>query len=128
MGLFIPRAVFSFVGNIFIAIIFAMLVGLILGAITEKVIIKPVYGNLVQQILITLGLMLVLTEMLKVFLGPNLDSSGTAKIYPGSWLIGDVLIIKFRVLVIVIGCTNVYCCSIDLLKKTKLGLLFEQGL
>ncbi len=54
-----------------IGIIVAILTGLVLGFITEKLIITPVYGNHVQQILITLGFMLVLSEMIKVVFGPN---------------------------------------------------------
>ena len=48
-------------GSFFIGIFGAILTGAVLGFITEKLIITPVYGNHVQQILITLGFMLVLT-------------------------------------------------------------------
>ena len=65
MGDFLPgelQWMFGFIhqtGSFLIGIIGAIVTGFILGIITEKWIIKPVYGNHVQQILITLGLMLV---------------------------------------------------------------------
>ena len=63
--------IYSQTGSFLVGILGAIITGFILGIITEKWIIKPVYGNHVQQILITLGLMLVLSEMLKVIWGPN---------------------------------------------------------
>ena len=77
----------STTGSFLIGIIGAILTGFILGIITEKWIIKPVYGNHVQQILITLGLMLVLSEMLKVIWGPNQLTANTTRIF--EWKLGN---------------------------------------
>lgn len=52
-----------------VGIIGAIVTGALLGLLTEKFIITPVYGNHIQQILITLGLMLVLQELIKVVFG-----------------------------------------------------------
>ncbi len=113
-------------GSFFIGIAGAILTGIILGFITEKLIIRPVYGNHVQQILITLGFMLVLTEMLKVVWGPNQIAAKVPPYLAGSWEFGDVLIIKYRLFIIVVG-FFIFGVFQFILKKTKIGLIVRAG-
>lgn len=109
-----------------LALIGAIITGAFLGLITEKLIIKPVYGDLVKQILITLGFMIVLSEMLKVVWGPNQISAKVPPLLAGSWEIGDVLIIKYRLFIIVIGLI-VFAIFQYILKRTKIGLIVRAG-
>ena len=118
--------IYATTGSFLIGIIGAIVTGFILGIITEKWIIKPVYGNHVQQILITLGLMLVLSEMLKVIWGPNQLTASTPDYLSGSWEIGNMIIIKYRVFIIVVGLL-VFSGVQFLLKKTKIGLVVRAG-
>ena len=118
--------IYSSTGSFFAGIIGAVLTGMILGIITERWIIKPVYGNHVQQILITLGLMLVLSEMLKVVWGPNQISAVTPDYLSGSWEFGGIIIIKYRVFIIAVGFA-VFLAVQYLLKKTKIGLVVRAG-
>jgi branched-chain amino acid transport system permease protein len=118
--------IYTSTGSFFIGIIGAILTGMILGIVTERWIIKPVYGNHVQQILITLGLMLVLSEMLKVVWGPNQISAVTPDYLSGSWEFGGIIIIKYRVFIIAVGFA-VFLAVQYLLKKTKIGLVVRAG-
>ncbi len=118
--------IYTSTGSFVIGIIGAIFTGMILGIVTERWIIKPVYGNHVQQILITLGLMLVLSEMLKVVWGPNQISATTPDYLSGSWEIGNVIIIKYRAFIIAVGFT-VFLLVQFLLKKTKIGLVVRAG-
>jgi branched-chain amino acid transport system permease protein len=118
--------IYTSTGSFFIGIIGAIFTGMILGIVTERWIIKPVYGNHVQQILITLGLMLVLSEMLKVVWGPNQISATTPDYLSGSWEVGNVIIIKYRAFIIAVGFT-VFLLVQFLLKKTKIGLVVRAG-
>ncbi|KIY21210.1 branched-chain amino acid ABC transporter permease [Mesobacillus subterraneus] len=118
--------VYTSTGSFFAGIIGAILTGMILGIVTERWIIKPVYGNHVQQILITLGLMLVLSEMLKVVWGPNQISAKTPDYLSGSWEFGGIIIIKYRVFIIAVGFA-VFLAVQYLLKKTKIGLVVRAG-
>ena len=117
---------YALTDSFILAILGAILTGIILGVITEKLIITPVYGNHVQQILITLGFMLVLTEMLKVVFGPNQIAAKTPELLSGSWEIGDVIIIKYRVFIIIMGFL-VFGVFQYILKKTKIGLIVRAG-
>lgn len=130
-GLFVWGAyagVFTYVWSesFFIGILGAVLTGVVLGFITEKLIITPVYGNHVQQILITLGFMLVLTECIKVVFGPNGIPVQVPSYLAGSWEVGDVIIIKYRIFIIVVGLV-IYGIFQYMLKKTKIGLIVRAG-
>ncbi|MEH7492476.1 branched-chain amino acid ABC transporter permease [Neobacillus niacini] len=118
--------IYTTTGSFLFGIIGAILTGFLLGIITEKWIIKPVYGNHVQQILITLGLMLVLSEMLKVIWGPNQLTANPPEYLRGSWEIGDMIIIKYRVFIIIVGLL-VFAGVQFLLKNTKIGLVVRAG-
>ncbi|MEH7502025.1 branched-chain amino acid ABC transporter permease [Neobacillus drentensis] len=118
--------IYSKTGSFMIGIVGAILTGFLLGIITEKWIIKPVYGNHVQQILITLGLMLVLSEMLKVIWGPNQITASPPDYLKGSWELGGVIIIKYRVFIIFVGFL-IFAGVQFLLKKTKIGLVVRAG-
>lgn len=118
--------IYSATGSFLIGIIGAVMTGLILGILTERFIIKPVYGNHVQQILITLGLMLVLSELLKVVWGPNQISAVAPEVLRGSWEIGGMIIIKYRVFIIAVGLV-VFLAVQYILKNTKIGLVVRAG-
>ena len=118
--------VYAATGSFFAGIVGGIVTGLILGWITEKWIIKPVYGDHIQQILITLGFMLVLSELLKVFWGPNQIAVSPPEILRGSWEIGDILIIKYRAFLIVMGLA-VFFLIRYLMKSTKIGLIVRAG-
>ena len=109
-----------------VGIIGAIVTGALLGLLTEKFIITPVYGNHIQQILITLGLMLVLQELIKVVFGPNGVAVKTPSYLAGSWEIGDVIIIKYRLFIIVIGFI-IFGIFQYMLKRTKIGLIVRAG-
>ena len=117
---------YAFTESFTIGIIVALLTGAILGFITEKLIITPVYGNHVQQILITLGLMIVLSECIKVVSGPNGIPVSVPPLLAGSWEVGNIIIIKYRLFIIVIG-FMIYGLFHYILTRTKIGLIVRAG-
>src|SRR5690606_21117901 len=117
---------YSITSSFTVALIGAIIVGALLGFITERLIIRPVYGDVVPQILITLGFMLVISEMLKVVWGPNQIAATVPPALSGSWEIGDVLIIKYRLFIILMGFL-VFGIFYYILKRTKIGLIVRAG-
>ncbi len=109
-----------------IGMIAAIISGALLGYVLERFIIKPVYGNHIQQILITLGAMLVMGELVKVVWGPNIIEAKVPPILNGSWEYVDIIIIKYRIFIILVGFI-VFAGLLFLLNKTKLGLVVRAG-
>ncbi|WP_010097479.1 branched-chain amino acid ABC transporter permease [Ornithinibacillus scapharcae] len=121
-GVWIYTATNSFI----LAIILAILTGLVLGLVTERLIIRPVYGNHIQQILITLGFMLVLQELIKVVFGPDQKAVDPPAWLASSFQIGDVILIKYRLFIIIVGLL-LFFTIFFLLKKTRIGLIVRAG-
>ncbi|TXK85167.1 branched-chain amino acid ABC transporter permease [Paenibacillus sp. N3.4] len=113
-------------GSFIVAILGAIVTGLCLGLLMEKWIIRPVYGSHVTQILVTLGVMLVLSEMLKVVWGPNPLNVNVPAYLDGSWEIGGIIIIKYRLFLIVVGLL-IFTGLQLLLNRTRLGLIVRAG-
>jgi len=113
-------------GSFFVGIICAIIACCIIGYLLERFIVKPVYGNHIQQILITLGAMLVLGELVKVVWGPNIIQARAPEWLRGSWEIGDIFLIKYRIFIIIVGIA-VFAGLLFLLNKTKLGLIVRAG-
>jgi branched-chain amino acid transport system permease protein len=118
--------VFAQTGSFIAAVIGAVIVGLALGFLMERVVIRPVYGNHVQQILVTLGVMLVLSELLKVVWGPNPISAPVPKALDGSWSVGGVILIKYRLFIILVGVLVLVGLQL-LMNRTRLGLIVRAG-
>ncbi|WP_019423777.1 branched-chain amino acid ABC transporter permease [Paenibacillus sp. OSY-SE] len=113
-------------GSFFVAILGAVVIGMLLGLVLERLVIRPVYGNHIQQILVTLGAMLVLSELLKVVFGPNPLKADVPPLLNGSWEVEGVILIKYRLFIICIGAI-VFAGLLFVLKRTKIGLIVRAG-
>jgi branched-chain amino acid transport system permease protein len=113
-----------------VSVFVAMLVGMALaGAVGwafERVIVRPVYGLHLKQILITMGGMIVGEEIIKVIWGPLQIPLPLPDVLRGSYLIGDAAIEKYRVLAMGIGLV-VFAALVFTLSRTKIGLLIRAG-
>lgn len=125
-GAYTAAWVYGQTGSFIIGILAGTLVGIVIGLLMEKVTIQPVYGNPVRQILITMGVMLVLSELIKVFFGPNPLPTPVPSLLDGSWAIGNVVIIKYRVFIILMGLL-IFGGLTYLLNRTKIGLIIRAG-
>jgi branched-chain amino acid transport system permease protein len=125
-GAYAGASTFAATGSFMLAVLAALVAGALLGLMMERFIIQPVYGNHVQQILITLGVMIVLGEMLKVVWGPNQLSAGSPAWLTGSWNLDGIVIIKYRLFIIAVGLLVLASLHL-LMTKTKLGLVVRAG-
>ncbi len=111
---------------IFPAMLAAMAVAGALGWAFERVLIRPVYGQHLKQILITMGGMIIGEEMIKVIWGPQQIPLPLPTALRGSILIGDAAVERYRLVAVVIGLL-VLALLVWVLNRTKLGLLIRAG-
>jgi len=119
----------SFFLNMAIFLLALMVAGLIvaiLGIITERLVIRPVYGSHLFQIFITVGAMIVMEELIRIVWGPNDEVMPVPLNFMGSWDLFDVVISKYPLIAIVIGLI-IYLGIYTILKKTKLGMIVRAG-
>ena len=111
---------------VFVAMLVAMLVAGAIGLAFERVIVRPVYGMHLKQILITMGGMIVGEEIIKVIWGPGQIPLPLPETLRGAFLIGDAAVEKYRVLAVAIGLV-VFAAMLFTLNRTKVGLLVRAG-
>ena len=117
---------FGQLGAVFLAMLAAMATAGAIGLVFERVIVRPVYGLHLKQILITMGGMIVGEEIIKVIWGPAQIPLPLPEVLRGAYLIGDAAIVKYRVLAMVIGLI-VFAALVFTLNRTKIGLLIRAG-
>jgi branched-chain amino acid transport system permease protein len=104
----------------------AMLVAGLIGLFFERIIIKPVYGQHLKQILITTGGMIVAEQLIHVIWGPDLLALPRPASLSGSFLIGDIVIERYRLVAVVVGLA-VFAAMALVLNRTRIGLLIRAG-
>ncbi|MDH2344943.1 branched-chain amino acid ABC transporter permease [Bradyrhizobium sp. SSUT77] len=108
------------------AALLSMAVSGALGLIVERVLILPVYGQHLKQILMTTGGLIVAEQTLYAVWGPQIIPTPLPTSLRGSFILGDVAIAKYRVLAMLIGLV-VFIAIQLVLNRTKLGLLIRAG-
>ena len=111
---------------VFPAMLVAMAVSGALGLAFERFIIRPVYGNHLKQILITMGGMIIGEELIKVIWGPAQIALPLPEGLRGAVLLGDAAIEKYRLLAVAVGLV-VFAALAWILSRTKIGLLIRGG-
>jgi len=113
-------------GAIFVAMLVAMSVAAAVGLAFERVLVRPVYGQHLKQILITMGGMIIGEELIKVIWGPQQIALPLPETLRGAFLWGDAAVEKYRVLAVAIGLV-VLGVMLYTLNRTKIGLLVRAG-
>jgi branched-chain amino acid transport system permease protein len=108
------------------ALLAAIVVAGLLGLAFERIIIRPVYGQHLKQILITTGGMIVAEQLIHVVWGPDLLPLPRPEALRGAFLFGDVALEKYRLATVVVGLA-VFAAMTLTLNRTKLGLLIRAG-
>ena len=108
------------------AMVVAMLVAGAIGLAFERFIVRPVYGQHLKQILITMGGMIIGEEMIKVIWGPGQIALPLPESLRGSFILGDAAVEKYRLLAVLVG-DAVFAAMVWTLNRTKVGLLVRAG-
>ncbi len=111
---------------VFPAMLIAMLVAGAVGLAFERFIVRPVYGQHLKQILITMGGMIIGEELIKVIWGAQQIPLPLPEGMRGAVLIGDAAIEKFRLIAMAVGLI-VFAALAWTLSRTKIGLLIRAG-
>ena len=138
LGAFVATSVMGFgaaagwpgVASVLAAIGAAMLMAGAVGWAFERVIVRPVYGLHLKQILITMGGMIVGEEIIKVIWGPLQIPLPLPEVLRGAWIVpigaDGAAVEKYRVLAATIGLV-VFAALVFTLNRTKIGLLIRAG-
>ncbi len=109
-----------------LAILGGMVMGVIVGWLVERLTIRRIYGNVVAQILITTGVMLVLNELLIAVFGPDIIATSVPPSFAGSWSVGNIIIVKYRIFTIAVGLFVALGVHL-ILTRTRIGIIVRAG-
>lgn len=111
---------------VLIAILVAMAATALIGYGFERVIVKPVYGSHLKQILVTMGGLIIAQQLIYVVWGPDALHISRPESLQGSFILGNALIEKYRLLAVAIG-VALFLAMTFVLNRTKIGLLVRAG-
>ena len=113
-----------------VAVLPAMGIGMLVagagGLAFERFIVRPVYGQHLKQILITMGGMIIGEELIKVIWGPQQIPLPLPEAMRGAVYLGDAAVEKYRLIAVVVGLA-VFAGQVWVLSRTKIGLLIRAG-
>jgi branched-chain amino acid transport system permease protein len=113
-------------GVLGLAVLVAMLVTALLGWAFERIVIMPVYGQHLKQILVTMGGMIVSEQLINVIWGAEQIPLPLPASLRGAIFLGDAAIEKYRLLAVAVGLV-VFAAMFLTLNRTRIGLLIRAG-
>lgn len=108
------------------AILAAMAVTGVMGLAFERVIVRPVYGSHLKQILVTMGGLIVAEQLIYVIWGGEEIFIGRPETLKGSLVIFGATLEKYRLLAVGVGLV-LFLAMRAVLRGTKLGLVVRAG-
>ncbi len=115
--------------NLAVFVLAAIAAALVCGAFGwafERLIVKPVYGHHLKQILATIGGAIIVEQLLYALFGSAQIPLNVPKTFEGSFVFGQAAIEKYRVLATLVGLA-VFVGEMLILNRTKIGLLVRAG-
>src|SRR5262245_46912306 len=97
-----------------------------LGLFFERVVVRPVYGDHLKQILVTMGGLIVVEQLIHVVWGPDMVPLPRPATFSGAVMFGDAAVERYRLLALLVG-GSVFLVMSLLLNRTRLGLLIRAG-
>lgn len=111
---------------ILLAVVAAMAVTGALGWAFERVIVKPVYGAHLKQILVTVGGLIVLEQLIHVVWGPEEIFLTRPEMLKGSITFWGAALEKYRLLAVGVGLVLFIAMRL-VFRRTKVGLIVRAG-
>jgi len=111
---------------ILLAVVAAMAVTGALGWAFERVIVKPVYGAHLKQILVTVGGLIVIEQLIHVIWGPEEIFLSRPETLKGAVTFWGAALEKYRLLAVAIGLVLFVSMRV-VFRRTKIGLIVRAG-
>jgi branched-chain amino acid transport system permease protein len=97
-----------------------------MGLVFERVIVRPVYGSHLKQILVTMGGLIIAQQLIIVLWGPDALHQSRPAMLRGSVVVGDAAIEVYRLVAVAVGLALFVALKL-VLDHTKIGLLVRAG-
>jgi branched-chain amino acid transport system permease protein len=136
VGAYVGLAVFGLFGNpatgtaptwaFFLALFAGGGAGFVLGWLTERYLIRPLYKRPIFLVLLTLGLILVLDETVKLIWGPNPKGLVVVPALTGTVQVMGHPFAIYRIFLIALGLVTMGLTAY-VINKTRIGIIIRAG-
>ena len=113
-------------GLVALCILVAVLVTALVGAFFERIIVRPVYGSHLKQILVTMGGLIVAEQAIHAIWGASPIPIPLPDFLRGAIVVGDAAMERYRVFAVLLGLL-VFVAMQVALNRTRIGLLIRAG-
>ncbi len=118
--------IYKMTNSFILGILAAVVSVFILGIIFERFFVNKVYGNAPAQILITLGIQIVFTDLVRLFWGATPIAIGRPSYLAGTTIIAGVTIVHYRIFLIAVGLIIALAVGY-MLNHSKAGMVIRAG-
>lgn len=109
-----------------LALCAGVIVAGVVGFVFDRLLIQPVYGNHLKQILMTTGGLIIVEQLIRAIWGAETVSFNLPASLRGSWLLGEAAVERYRIVALGIG-SAVFLGLLLVLTKTRIGLMIRAG-
>lgn len=113
-------------GAVGLAALAAMVATGIMGLVFERVIVRPVYGAHLKQILVTMGGLIIVEQLIHVVWGPDAIYLTRPEALKGALIWQGFTLEKFRLVAVATGVLVFFLMQL-VLRRTKVGLIVRAG-
>jgi branched-chain amino acid transport system permease protein len=135
VGAFVATVVYQFaphgslgmdLASFVAALAAAAVVCALVGYVYERLLIAPVYGKHLEQILITIGGSIVIEQLLLALFGAEPIDLTPPAAFRGALVFGQIAVEKYRLIALGLGLL-LYVVLLLVLSRTRIGLLIRAG-
>src|SRR5690606_2291023 len=127
LGAYVGAFALGYTGNFWLSLIAVPLVVGAVGMVTERLLIRPLYGRGIDYpLLLTYGVGLILLDVVRIFAGTQGIPFATPEALTGAVNLGFFFFPKYRLFLILITAVLLVALWI-FLEKTPYGLIIRAG-
>ncbi|MGQ0572136.1 MAG: branched-chain amino acid ABC transporter permease [Armatimonadota bacterium] len=120
LGAYLGFALVRATGSFALAVLGAAAAALVLGVLMQRLFLRRLTGNILPQVLLTMGFLLCLADLTLWIWGGNPQMIPTPSALRGAVVIGDVVVPLYRVFVMTAGAATAVALWLGL-ERTRLG-------
>ncbi len=104
IGAYVSFALVSKQASFWLALLFSIVFTILLGMMMELFLIKQFYGKTLEQVLLTFGLIYVVSDTAKLIWGAQMKTLPVPALFDFSIPLGNIAFPAYRLFIVLVGC------------------------
>jgi branched-chain amino acid transport system permease protein len=126
LGAYVGVSVLKYIPNLWIAALIGGLVIAVCGGLIERLLLRPIAGNALGQVLVTLGISFIVADLCLMVWGGDPIPLPTPPALQKPLIVGGVAFPTYRLVVLAIAVVTAILLYV-LMERTRLGAMIRAG-